>query len=135
ISGVPYLHIEGSPMPMFFNEIIHQMVLEKKIKVTPRIETESSEHGTLLVLKGLAYEALEKANMNFPKSAKHVLSSVASLLGSDISLETRYFPNLYQKYAQTNLYEIIPFERLPGGKRPHLSWKSWGKRIFRLKWE
>lgn len=135
ISTIPYMHIEGSPVPMFFNEIMHQMVREKKVSVTPNIETKKGKDGPMVVLKGLAYKALVPPNGHLSKEQKRVLSSIASTLGGDLSLETRYYPNLYQQYAQTGLYETIPFERLPGGTRPHLSWKSWGRKIFNLRWE
>lgn len=132
LTEFPYLHIEGSPQPVFFNEMIHQMVIQEQIEVIPNVVTQKSENGPITVLKGLSYNALQPAPNIFDKEEKKVLNSVASLLGGDLSLETRYYSALYQRYAQTGLYEVIDFSEIQTGKRPHLSWKAWASKIFKL---
>ena len=133
ITENPYLHIEGSPMPLFFNEIMHDMINAGQIEVIPHVVTEMNDNQPIMVLKGLVYKALVDSNDKFQKPEKKVLSSVASVFQSDLSLETRYYPNLYQGYAQTDLYKQIVFEVLPEGKRPKLSFKAWAGKIFHLK--
>lgn len=131
-----YLHVEGMPIPRSFNELINCMVKEKELEIIPDIVTEITESEPITVLKGLTFHALKKPDLDvFTREEKKVLNSVASLLNGQLSLETRYFPNLYQTYVQTGLFETIPFYDLPDGNRPHLSWKAWADKIFRLMME
>lgn len=131
-----YLHVEGMPIPRSFNELIHCMVEAKELEIIPDIVTEITESEPITVLKGLTFHALAPADMDiFTREEKKVLNSVASLLNGQLALETRYFPNLYQTYVQTGLFETIPFYDLPDGNRPHLSWKAWADKIFRLMME
>jgi len=136
---LPFLHIEGSPQPIYFNEIINKMIQAKTISVIPNVVTENKDNSLITVLKGFGYKLLidyQFANTSiFTKVEKRVLSSVASLLNGDLSLETRYFPNLYQEYTQTGLYEEINSFKFATGKRPHLSWKAWANKIFKLRWQ
>jgi hypothetical protein len=131
-----YLHIEGSPQPVFFNEILHSMVVEKMIEIIPNLKKERGPTGTMNILKGLIYKAHAGIPDVFTREELKVLNSIAMTFKGDLSLETRYYPNLYQYYAQTGLYEVINLQPLPDdGKRPHLSWKAWGKKIFKLMWQ
>lgn len=135
ITGTEYLHIEGSPQPVCFNELLHDMVAKKEITVIPQLVTEQSETGPIMVLKGMGYKAEKKPPELFSREEKKVLNSIALLFNGDLTLETRYYPNLYQQYAQTGLYEVIRFKPLPEGGRPHLIWKAWANKVFRLLWE
>jgi len=135
ITEFPYLHIEGSPQPIHFNEVMHDMVLSSQIKVFPQVETEINNKEPVTVLKGLSFRALIAIPVIFSREEKKVLNSVASIFNGDLTLETRYYPNLYQQYAQTGLYEEIKFMRFSKGKRPHLIWKAWANKIFKLMWE
>ncbi|MDH5719923.1 MAG: Panacea domain-containing protein [Spirochaetia bacterium] len=132
ITELPYLHVEGSPQPVFFNEIFHLMLAKGEIEVVPNIEKENSSEGRPLVMKGFVYKTSILFEDLFSRDEKKVLKSIASLLKGSMMLETRYFPNLYQNYVQTPLYETIYFKELPAGKRPHLLWKAWAKKVFRL---
>lgn len=132
ITEFAYLHIEGSPQPIVFNEIICTMVNEKEIEIIPQVVTEMVGDTPTMVLKGFSYKALSSVPEVFTKEEKKVLKSIASLFYGDLSLETRYYPNLFQQYAQTDLYSQIEFLELNDGKRPHLSWKAWANKIFRL---
>jgi len=135
ITELDYLHIEGSPQPLLFNEIMHEMVLNNEVEVIPQVVTENSDNGPIMVLKGMVYDNLVDPQYVFTREEKKVLNSVALLFQGDLSLETRYYPNLYQQYTQTGLYEKIEPKKLPQGTRPHLSWKAWANKIFRLKWQ
>jgi len=136
ITEIQYLHIEGSPQPVMFNEIMHTMVAEKDIEITPLLVKERGPNGPMILLKGLTYKAnIETPNI-FSREEMKVLNSVAMVFKGDLSLETRYYPNLYQHYTQTGLYEMITLLPLPDdGKRPHLSWKGWANKIFKLMWQ
>ncbi|MDH4200486.1 MAG: Panacea domain-containing protein [Spirochaetia bacterium] len=136
ITEIEYLHIEGSPQPVMFNEVMHTMLVEKDIEITPLLVKEKGSNGPMILLKGMTYKALSKAPDVFSREEMKVLNSMAMLFNGDLSLETRYYPNLYQYYAQTGLYEIITFLPLPDdGKRPHLRWKAWANKIFKLMWQ
>ena len=135
ITELDYLHIEGSPQPLLFNEIMHEMVLSKEVEVIPQVVSVNSDDGPIMVLKGMVYDNLVDSQYAFSREEKKVLNSVALLFQGDLSLETRYYPNLYQQYTQTGLYEKIEQKELPKGRRPHLSWKAWANKIFRLKWQ
>ncbi|MCB1145747.1 MAG: hypothetical protein KDK38_03000 [Leptospiraceae bacterium] len=135
ITEFPYLHIEGSPQPVFFNEVIHSMVSRSEIEVTPQIETEVHGDRPHMVLRGLIFRSLVGSEPVLHRDELKMIKSIAATLSGDMSLETRHFPNLYQLYAGTGLFEEISFMQFPDGRRPHLSWKSWGNRIFKLKWQ
>lgn len=136
ITEYPYLHVEGSPLPFCFNEIIQQMIIHKEIEVVPRMVENIQDGKTVMTLAGMTFNALKE----FPEAVlsreeKRGVSAVAKQLHGDVSLETRYYPNLYQIYTGTDLYETIAFMQFPDGRRPHLSWKAWANQIFRLKWQ
>lgn len=135
ITEFPYMHIEGSPQPMYFNEIMHEMVMRKEVEIIPQIVKENNDDRPHLVLRGLVFKALDSAENVLSRDEIKMVKSIGRTLGGDMSLETRHFPNLYQLYAGTGLFEQIRFMQFPGGRRPHLSWKSWSDRIFNLKWQ
>lgn len=130
-----YLHVEGSPLPLYFNELIHAMVLHGDIEVIPRMQEQVLDGKKVMVLAGMSFQPLKPYASVFTREEEKVLKQTASLLGGDISIETRYFPNLYQIYTGTGLYETIPFMQFPEGKRPHLSWKAWAQKMFQLRWQ
>lgn len=133
ITETEYLHIEGSPQPVMFNEVLHTMIINKELEIIPLIVKEKATSGTINLLKGVTFKALKDNPPVFSREEVKVLNSIAMLFKGDLSLETRYYPNLYQHYTQTGLYEIISFHPLPdNGKRPHLSWKAWANKIFKL---
>ena len=135
ITGTTYLHVEGSPQPLFFNELLHDMVQSKEVLVTPVLVSEKTESGPVMVVRGLGYQTDHPVPDLFTREEKKVLTSIALLFNGDLTLETRYYPNLYQQYAQTGLYEEIVYRPLAEGIRPHLSWKAWANKVFRLLWE
>jgi len=135
ITENPYLHIEGSPVPLYFNEVIHQLVKSRKMEIMPQVITEEVGKKPVTVLKGLVYRATNGYSQEFTRLEKKVLNSVLAVLNGDLNLETRHFPYMYQEYAQTGLYEEIPFKEIASGKKPHLSWKAWANKVFRLMWQ
>ncbi len=135
ITEYPYLHVEGSPLPLHFNELIHAMVLHGDIEVIPRMQEQILDGKKVMVLAGMSFQTLKPYASVFTREEEKVLKQTANLLGGDISIETRYFPNLYQVYTGTGLYETIPFMQFPEGKRPHLSWKAWAQKMFQLRWQ
>lgn len=135
ITSIEYLHIEGSPQPIFFNELLNKMIKSGKLAVIPKVVTEIRGGSPIMVLNGMAYRGIAEYDPVFTRDQLKVLNSVSSMFRGDLSLETRYFPLLYQQYVQTGLYEEIQFQRIPGGVRPHLQWKAWARNFFRLKWQ
>lgn len=135
IGEVLYHHIEGSPQPIFFNEVCMKMIEHGEIEVVPSVVTEVREGKPVIVLKGMSFRGMVQPTFEFSRDEKKVLNSVAASLAGDLSLETRYFPHLYQHYAGTGLFEVIPYMHFPEGRRPHLSWKGWARKVFRLMWQ
>lgn len=135
ITQTDYLHVEGSPQPVFFNEVLQQLIQEKKIEVIPEVKQKITKEGMVTVMSGLSYKCIEDPEAIFQKEEEKVLLSIAKTFNGDLSLETRYYPNLFQNYAQTGLGEKIQWKDLPKGGRPHLSWKGWSTRVFRLWWQ
>lgn len=131
ISGCDYLHVEGSPQPVFFNEILQEMIAKKQMTIVPEIKQKVTKEGMISVLNGLIYKPLCESFYAFKKEEEKVLLSVVKTFQGDLSLETRHYPNLYQQYVQTGLCQKIIWQPLQEGK-PHLSWKGWSSRIFRL---
>lgn len=136
ITKTNYLHIEGSPQPAFFNEILGEMLHAKQIEVSPIIQKKVTTEGIVTVMNGLSYTCLQNYQADFfHRDEEKSLLSIVKTFQGDLSLETRHFPNLFQIYTQTGLCRVIPFEDLPTGGKPRLSWKSWSSRLFRLWWQ
>ena len=127
------MHVEGSPQPMHFNEYLHMMILDKELSVVPQIETNISNGQPINTVKGITFETKLEANMSvFTNEEKKVLKSVAALLGGNMALETRHYSDLYQLYAQTDLYSEIVRPKYKGGGKAHLSFKAWASKVFKL---
>ena len=56
ISGVDYLHIEASPVPRHFNELISEMVTRKEITVVPQVAPEVIDGRQIMVLRGMVFQ-------------------------------------------------------------------------------
>lgn len=133
ISGVDYLHIEASPVPRCFNELISEMVARKEVRVVPQVAPEVIEGKQIMVLRGMVFESDAPLLNVLGREELRALRMVASTLQNEMNLETRYFPQYYQHYVQTGLYEVIPNVTFP--KRPHLQFKAWSRKIYRLMWQ
>ncbi|HRP70119.1 MAG TPA: hypothetical protein PLY93_11355 [Turneriella sp.] len=130
ISGATYLHIESSPMPRFFNEILESMVAKEEVCVVPHVAPEVIDGQQIMVLRGMVFECAAPLIPILTREELRAVRMVSSTLQNEMNLETRYFPQYYQHYVQTGLYEGIPFVTFP--KRPHLQFKAWGRKIYRL---
>lgn len=133
ISGVDYLHIEASPVPRHFNEIIAEMVAQGEVRVVPHVAPEVIEGRQIMVLRGMVFESDAPLLTVLDRNELRAVRMVSSTLQNEMNLETRYFPQYYQHYVQTGLYEIIPPVVFP--KRPHLQFKAWSRKIYRLMWQ
>ncbi|MBS0619458.1 MAG: hypothetical protein JSR44_14825 [Spirochaetes bacterium] len=133
ISGVDYLHIEGSPMPRHFNEIMATMVESKEVRVVPQVAPEVIEGRQIMVLRGMVFECDAPLVNALSREELRAVRMVSSTLQNEMNLETRYFPQYYQHYVQAGLFEVIPFIAFP--KRPHLKFKAWSRKIYRLMWQ
>lgn len=133
ISNSEYLHVEGSPMPRYFNELVAAMVARRELRVVPQVAPEVIDGRQVMVLRGMVFESEAPLPNVLARDELRVLRAVSSTLQNELGLETRYFPQYYQHYVQTGLYEVIPFVRFP--KRPHLQFKAWSRKIYRLLWQ
>lgn len=133
ISGVDYLHIEASPVPRHFNELIHEMVHRAELKVIPQVAPEVIEGRQIMVLRGMVFECEASLLNVLSRDELRAVRMVSSTLQNEMNLETRFFPQYYQHYVQTGLYEVIPNVTFP--KRPHLQFKAWSRKIYRLMWQ
>lgn len=133
ISGVDYFHIEASPVPRHFNELMSEMVNRKEVRVIPQVAPEVIDGKQIMVLKGMVFECDAPLINVLSREELRVLRMVSSTLQNEMNLETRYFPQYYQHYVQTGLYEVIPNVKFP--KRPHLQFKAWSRKIYRLMWQ
>lgn len=133
ISGADYLHIEASPVPRHFNEIIAAMVAKGEVRVVPHVAPEVIEGRQIMVLRGMVFESEAPLLQVLSRDELKAVRMVSSTLQNEMNLETRYFPQYYQHYVQTGLYEVIP--NVTFGKRPHLQFKAWSRKIYRLMWQ
>lgn len=133
ISGVDYLHIEASPVPRHFNELIAQMVADGDVRVVPHVAPEVIDGRQIMVLRGMVFECEAPLVNALTRDELKAVRMVSSTLQNEMNLETRYFPQYYQHYVQTGLYEVIP--NVAFGKRPHLQFKAWNRKIYRLMWQ
>ncbi|MBV6494272.1 MAG: hypothetical protein LDLANPLL_02303 [Turneriella sp.] len=133
ITGLDYLHVESSPVPRFFNEIISAMVAKEEVRIVPHVAPEVINGRQIMVLRGMVFECDAPLLAVLNRDELRAVRMVASTLQNEMNLETRYFPQYYQHYVQTGLYETIPFVKFP--KRPHLQFKAWSRKIYRLMWQ
>lgn len=133
ISGIDYLHIEASPVPRHFNELIAEMVARGEVRVVPHVAPEVIDGRQIMVLRGMVFESDAPLLGVLSRDELRAVRMVSSTLQNEMNLETRYFPQYYQHYVQTGLYEVIPNVTFP--KRPHLQLKAWSRKIYRLMWQ
>lgn len=133
ISGVDYLHIEASPVPRHFNELMAEMVSRGEVRVVPNVAPEVIDGRQIMVLRGMVFDCEAPLVNALDRNELRAVRMVSSTLQNEMNLETRYFPQYYQHYVQTGLYEVIPNVTFP--KRPHLQFKAWSRKIYRLMWE
>jgi hypothetical protein len=133
ISGMDYFHIEASPVPRHFNELMSEMVARKEVRVVPQVAPEVIEGRQIMVLRGMVFECDAPLLNVLSREELRAVRMVSSTLQNEMNLETRYFPQYYQHYVQTGLYEVIEPVIFP--KRPHLQFKAWGRKIYRLMWQ
>jgi len=133
ISGIDYLHIEASPVPKGFNEIIADLVAKGSIQVVPHVAPEVIDGRQIMVLRGMVFECEAPLLNVLSRDELKAVQMVSSTLQNEMNLETRYFPQYYQHYVQTGLYEVIP--NIAFAKRPHLKFKAWSRKIYRLMWQ
>ncbi len=133
ISGVDYLHIEASPVPRHFNEVLSEMVARGEVTVVPQVAPEVIDGRQIMVLRGMVFESEAPLIGVLEREELRAVRMVSSTLQNEMNLETRYFPQYYQHYVQTGLYEVIPNIAFP--KRPHLQFKAWSRKIYRLMWQ
>lgn len=130
ISGLDFLHIESSPVPRFFSEIMSEMVARKEVRIVPQVAGEVIDGRQIMVLRGMVFECDAQLLPVLSREELRALRAVATTLQNEMNLETRYFPQFYQHYVQAGLYEVIPFVVFP--KRPHLQFKAWSRKAYRL---
>jgi hypothetical protein len=133
ISGIDYFHIEASPVPRHFNEIMGEMVARGDVKVVPHVAPEVIDGRQIMVLRGMVFHTEAPLIGVLGRDELRAVRMVSSTLQNEMNLETRYFPQYYQHYVQTGLYELIPNVTFP--KRPHLQFKAWSRKIYRLMWQ
>lgn len=132
ITGLDYLHIERSPLPVGMNELLSYMVEEAMILVKPAIENGK--------VNAMVFEALKPFdNKVFSKAEFKTLRSVTTLLGKRIDDESRIFPRLYEHYIITDLFRKIDFDKLPKERPPKLDRKrklvEIGDKIYKILFE
>jgi hypothetical protein len=127
-----YIHIGKGPYPVKFYEIIHKMIKNEQIQARPKIIENKEKMG------GYYFIAKKKPNENhFSKNELHSLRAVSYSFRNGIEKETNIFPNLYQNYILTDVFQKINLlkrkipKKIKIRKKPrYIKQKSFLYRIF-----
>lgn len=97
-----YIHLEDSPYEVKLNEALLYLKKEGKIDATPLLSDKGIQGFTLRFLKPMN-------SLILTKEEKRVMMKVVEAFKGRVTDESRHYPNLYENYVVTPLYEAIPF--------------------------
>jgi hypothetical protein len=102
ITGNVYIHLEDSPYPVKLNEALLYLREKGCIDTSPVLSALGIQGFTLRFLKSMETSVLSKEE-------KRVIMKVLEAFRGKVVDESRHYPNLYENYVVTPLYEAIPF--------------------------
>ncbi|MDZ4725666.1 MAG: DUF4065 domain-containing protein [Leptospira sp.] len=102
ITGGTYIHLEDSPYPVKLNEALLILIEKGTIDTVPLITAQGIQAFTLRFVKPLE-------GLILTKEEKRVMMKVVEAFRGKVVDESRHYPNLYENYVVTPLYEAIPF--------------------------
>jgi hypothetical protein len=102
ITGGVYIHLEDSPYPVKLNEALLFLREKGCIEAFPVISPKGVQGFSLQFKKALEGLVLSKEE-------KRVMMKVVEMFRGRVFDESRHYPNLYENYVVTPLYEAIPF--------------------------
>ncbi|MCG6145803.1 type II toxin-antitoxin system antitoxin SocA domain-containing protein [Leptospira bandrabouensis] len=97
-----YIHLEDSPYPVKLNEALLFLKEKGHIDAIPKIEGNGIQGFTLRFLKPLEGLVLSRED-------KRVMMKVLEAFRGRVVDENRHYPNLYENYVVTPLFDSIPF--------------------------
>ncbi|WP_411822101.1 type II toxin-antitoxin system antitoxin SocA domain-containing protein [Leptospira sp. 'Mane'] len=97
-----YVHLEDSPYPVKLNEALLFLKEKGHIDASPVISAKGIQGFSLRFLKPLD-------GLILTKEEKRVMMKVVEAFRGKVVDESRHYPNLYENYVVTPLYDSIPF--------------------------
>jgi len=102
ITGGVYIHLEDSPYPVKLNEALLALTEKGTIDTVPVISAKGVQGFVLRFVKPLE-------GLILTREEKRVMMKVVEAFRGRVVDENRHYPNLYENYVVTPLYEAIPF--------------------------
>ncbi|MDX1960848.1 MAG: DUF4065 domain-containing protein [Leptospiraceae bacterium] len=99
ITGSRYLHLEDSPQAFGFIEIIAELLELKEIIIQPKIEQAK--------MFGFTIHSIAPKPNSLSKEEIRIINKVLNAFPGAIRDENRQYPNLYESYVITPVYEEI----------------------------
>ncbi len=132
ITAGVYIHLEDSPYPVKLNEALLYLREMEAIDTAPIISAKGVQGFVLRFIKPLE-------GLMLTREEKRVIMKVVETFKGRVFDENRHYPNLYENYVVTPLYEAIPFliERI--NTKIHVLMKKsllqWSGKMFRVLFE
>ncbi|TGN17598.1 type II toxin-antitoxin system antitoxin SocA domain-containing protein [Leptospira idonii] len=98
-----YIHLEDSPYPVKLNEAIMFLKEKGHVSATPVISAKGVQGFNLNFSQPLE-------GLILTREEKRVMRKVNEAFRGKVVDESRHYPNLYENYVVTPLYEAIPFD-------------------------
>ena len=102
ITNATYYHLEESPFPAPLFDTLVQMKKSNALTIEPFFSGEGIQGFRLKQTQNSTHSLLTKEE-------KRILSKVLEVFKTKVESESSHYPNLYENYVVTPLYEEIPF--------------------------
>ncbi|MDF3819156.1 DUF4065 domain-containing protein [Leptospira sp. 96542] len=97
-----YIHLEDSPYPVKLNEALLFLKEKGHIEALPKIAGDGIQGFVLRFLKPME-------GLILSREEKRVMMKVVEAFRGRVVDENRHYPNLYENYVVTPLFDSIPF--------------------------
>ncbi|GBF49686.1 hypothetical protein LPTSP4_12020 [Leptospira ryugenii] len=102
ITDSVYIHLDDSPYPIALNEALLHLKKQGHIDAVPLITAQGIQCFQLRFVSAIPGLVLSKEE-------KRIMMKVVEAFRSKVVDESRHYPNLYENYVVTPLFEEIPF--------------------------
>ncbi|MCX6726183.1 MAG: Panacea domain-containing protein [Candidatus Shapirobacteria bacterium] len=103
-TGDIYKSLKMGPVPVYFNGIVDELIIEKKIKVEKTRMSLFHDNDTVI------YKPLAKTNYKFSNNEKKMLDRIINLYGNQSGKSLELLSHSEAPYNAVDLYQIIPYE-------------------------
>ena len=131
ITGERYIHIEDSPQPFQFYNVISDLVQKDTIEVKISVEAEK--------VGGFRLHSKNPMEYTISKEEKRILNKVINAFPGSVVDENKQYPNLYENYVITPMFSEILITKQTVNTKIHILRKksvlTLSGKIFRVLFE